>query len=130
MNVVIDIDEFSEECLFFNEPVKNTVMDDSNFIRILYSNKLFTLNGMFIKIKFNITSMEKYFNKFKCSFNIEDNKEIINKLISIENKILQKCCIENKNVKYKIKEQLSTGNIKLFTDYVISSICNVFIIKK
>ena len=57
MNIIIELDNFNDECLFYNSPVKNTVMDDSNFIRILYSNKLFTLNGIFIKIKFNITSI-------------------------------------------------------------------------
>ena len=107
MNIAIDIDKFNQNNIFFYEPVKNTVMDDSNFIRIIYSNKLLTLNGLFIKIKFNITNTEKYFNKFKCTYNIEDNKQIINNLVSIENNILQKYCyIENKIVKHKIYDPI------------------------
>jgi len=130
MNIAIDIDKFNQNNIFFYEPVKNTVMDDSNFIRIIYSNKLLTLNGLFIKIKFNITNTEKYFNKFKCTYNIEDNKQIINNLVSIENNILQKYCyIENKIVKHKIYDQLYSGSIKLFKENSLSTICNVFILK-
>ena len=129
MNIIIELDNFNDESLFYNSPVKNTVMDDSNFIRILYSNKLFTLNGIFIKIKFNITSIEKYFNKFKCSFNIQDNKTLIDKLSVIEDKILEKCPLNNKNARRKISEQLLSGNIKLFTDSQISGNCNSYLLK-
>ena len=50
MNIAIGIDEFSIENVFFQDPVKNTVMEDSNFIRALYSTDLFVLNGIFLKI--------------------------------------------------------------------------------
>lgn len=129
MNIIIEVENFKDECLFYNSPVKNTVMDDSNFIRILYSNKLFTLNGIFIKIKFNITSIEKYFNKFKCSFNIQENKTLIDKLSMIEDKILENCSLKNKNARKKISEQLLSGNIKLFTDSPISSNSNSYLLK-
>ena len=59
MNLTIDIDEFNDNNIIFMEPVKNTVMDDYNFIRILYSNSLFTLSGIFIKIKLNLINMDK-----------------------------------------------------------------------
>tara|TARA_B100000902_G_C26480726_1_gene514607 strand:- start:32 stop:493 length:462 start_codon:yes stop_codon:yes gene_type:complete len=115
MNVIIDPNKFDDKCIFFYNPVKNTVMDDSNFIRILYSNKLFTLNAIFIKLKLNIINIEKYFNKSKCCFNIKDNKDIIDKIAFIEDKILHKYSY-NKNIKNKIYDQLMSGNIKLFID--------------
>ena len=49
MNVVLDIDDFKLENVFFQDSVKNTVMDNSDFIRTLYSTELFTINGIFSK---------------------------------------------------------------------------------
>ena len=46
MNLVLDSDKYSINNIYFNESVKNTIMNDSNFIRILYSNKEFILNGI------------------------------------------------------------------------------------
>ena len=129
MNLTIDIDEFNDNNIIFMEPVKNTVMDDSNFIRILYSNSLFTLSGIFIKIKLNLINMDKYFNKFKCSFEISKNKYIIDKLSLIESNILEKININKKIPCKKIQEQLNSGNIKLFTEMISNTIPELFIIK-
>ena len=129
MNLTIDIDEFNDNNIIFMEPVKNTVMDDSNFIRILYSNSLFTLSGIFIKIKLNLINMDKYFNKFKCSFEISKNKYIIDNLSLIESKILEKININKKIPCKKIQEQLNSGNIKLFTEMISNTIPELFIIK-
>ena len=96
MNVVIDIDEFEIENVFFQDSVKNTVMDDSNFIRTIYSTNLFTLNGIFLKIAINTLSVEKYFNKYKCSFDKVLNAAEVSKIVSIEECILNRININNK----------------------------------
>ncbi len=129
MNLTINIDEFDDNYIIFTEPVKNTVMDNSNFIRILYSNNLFTLSGLFIRIPLNLSNIEKYFNKFKCTFDIDKNKYIVDYLTLIESKILDKITINNKTPCKKIGEQLNSGNIKLFTDDIVNTIPKLFIIK-
>ena len=90
MFIVLDINEFNLHNIFYHEKVKNTVMDNSNFLRILYSNELFTLNGIFIKFTFTLNGIEKVFNKYKCSIDnkIIENQHIISKLKVIENHIL------------------------------------------
>ena len=50
MNLVLDINEIKYNNIFFYESVKNTVMNDSGFIRIIYSNSEIILNGIYIKI--------------------------------------------------------------------------------
>ena len=50
MNVAVDMNEFNINNVFYQKPINNTVMEDSNFIRILYSDELITINGIFIKI--------------------------------------------------------------------------------
>ncbi len=116
MNIAIGIDDFSIENVFFQDPVKNTVMEDSNFIRALYSTELFVLNGIFLKITLKTSVVERYFNKYKCSFDMGVNREEIARIIGLENMILQRTAISGKRPCHKIHEQLASGNIKLFTD--------------
>ena len=129
MNVVLDIDDFKLENVFFQDSVKNTVMDNSNFIRTLYSTNLFTLNGIFLKTNINTSYVEKYFNKYKCIFDKELNRTVIDKMLLIEKNILQKVEIKDKNAAYRIEDQLSGGNIKLFTDNLEKSLENQYIFK-
>ena len=49
MNLVLEQQTFEKNNIFFQDAVKNTVMNDSNFIRIIYSNKEIILNGIYIK---------------------------------------------------------------------------------
>jgi endo-beta-N-acetylglucosaminidase D len=129
MNVVLDIDDFKLENVFFQDPVNNTVMDNSDFIRTSYSTGLFTLNGIFLKTNLNTSYVEKYFNKYKCMFDKELNEREINKMLLIEKSILQKVGIENKRAAHRIQDQLASGNIKLFTDNLEKSLSNQYIFK-
>ena len=49
MNLVLERENFVFNNIFFYESVKNTVMDDSSFIRIIYSNEDMILNGIYFK---------------------------------------------------------------------------------
>ena len=46
MNIVKTIDQYDENYVFFCDPIKNNIMNNGNFIRILYSTSLFVLNGI------------------------------------------------------------------------------------
>ena len=50
MNLVLDYKKYNVNNIFFYDPVKNTVMDDSKFIRIIYSDVNIILNGLYLKI--------------------------------------------------------------------------------
>ena len=84
MNIVTDINTFDSNNVYFLDSVKNTIMSDSNFIRIIYSNDLFMLNGIFLKINLKITNSDKYYNKYKYTFDYNINKSEIEKIILIE----------------------------------------------
>ena len=105
MNLVITPDNLLFNNIFFNEAIKNTVMSDSSFIRILYSNKDFILNGIYIKI--NIIKESHH--------NVSSNSKIITFLEELEKYILN-MYNDNKLYSYKIKEQITylihklTGN--------------------
>ena len=132
MNIIIDIDEFNKDNIFLQEPVKNNIMDDSKFIRIIYSNNIFSINTLYIGFNLHIVQLENYFNKHKFVFNVKQNTKAINQMKSIEESILDKIFINNKKPVFRLYEQLNSGNIKLFKDNLKShkiNSDNEFIIK-
>jgi hypothetical protein len=116
MNLVKTIDQYDNKHLFFCEPIKNNIMNEGNFIRIIYSNSLFVLNGLNILLPLNNIHFEKYYNKYKCSFSLITNKEIVDILRGIEEDILKRVNIKNKSPQCKIYEQMKNGCIKLFLE--------------
>ena len=103
-------------------------MNDGIFIRILYSPHIFTLNGIYISININYTSIEKYFNKFKCVFDVILHKVLIHKLGEIEANIISKLNIKGLTPQYKIYEQIKNGSIKFFSEKIDPS-NNTFFLK-
>lgn len=112
MNIILDINDFNIDNVFFQESIKNTIILNSKFNRTIYSNEFCTLNIIFIKFCINVLSKDKFFNKYKCYYNINNNKDSIRKLIEIENNIINKFNI-NKTKSLKITEQLVSGFIKI-----------------
>lgn len=128
MNIVKTIDQYDMKNIYFSEPIKNNIMNDGTFTRILYSTNTFVLNGIFLLISLNSTYIDKYYNKYKYFFDITQNKDIIAKLELIESNILSVYHIQNKTPQYKIKEQLSSGFVKFFDENVYKNENN-FILK-
>jgi hypothetical protein len=126
MNLVKSINQYNEDNIYFCEPIKNNVMNEGKFIRILYSTHNIVLNGIYLLVHINDITCDKYYNKYKCNFNTLHNKDIIDNIKTIEENILRK--IEIKKIpQLKIYEQLRNGNIKLFNE-VNKSFCS-FILK-
>jgi hypothetical protein len=128
MNIVKRIDQYDDNNIFFCEPTKNNVMNEGNFIRILYSTNNFILNGIYLLVTFNDIICEKYYSKYRCCFNVNSHIDIINNLKVIEEEIIKKYEAMNKTPQYKIYEQLRNGNLKIFTDIGNKTVCS-FILK-
>jgi hypothetical protein len=127
MNLVKTITQYDNKSLFFCEPIKNNIMADGNFIRILYSTPIISLNGIYLLVNLHDVTCDKYYNKYKCSFNISNHKDTIDNLKIIEEDILKKHRT-NKVPLYKIYEQIKSGYIKIFSDVGNSLNCS-FILK-
>ena len=126
MNIVKNMNQYDENSLFFCEPIKNNIIDDSYFIRILYSTHNVVLNGIYLLITLNNITCEKYYNKYRCCFNPNNHKDVIDNIKKIEENILNK--YDNKKIpNFKISEQLKNGNIKLFN--LINTSDSSFIVK-
>jgi cytochrome c biogenesis protein ResB len=130
MNIIKKIDQYNENYLYFCDPIKNNIMNDGKFIRILYSSHYFILNGIYLYIPLHEISIEKYYNKYKCNFNVYDHRDTIESIKTIEENILKQVNIKNKTPMNKIYEQLKNGNIKIFTNELSYKPCNnAFILK-
>ena len=128
MNIVKTIEQYNEDGVYFCDPIKNNIMTEGNFIRILYSTPIFILNGVYLSISINQLTIEKYFNKYKCSFDVQSHSTIIDKIRTIEEGILRKINIKNKIPQCKIFEQVRNGNIKIFSDNIEKN-NNTFLLK-
>jgi hypothetical protein len=129
MNIVKTLDQYDENYIYFCDPIKNNVMNEGNFIRILYSTPSFVLNGIYLLIRLNDIIVEKYYNKYKCIFNVNVHRELIENIKTIETNLLKKINIKNKFPQNKIYEQLKNGNIKIFSDINVKPYTNTFLLK-
>ena len=128
MNIAKKIEQYDNNSVILCDPIKNNIMTEGNFIRILYSTPNFTLNGIYLLITLNNITCEKYFSKFRCFFNVLLHKDLLDNLQIIEESILNKYLSIDKTPQYKIYEQIKNGNIKMFNDIGNKSICS-FILK-
>jgi len=128
MNIIKKINQFNIDNVYFCDPIKNNIMNDSLFIRILYSNNLFMLNGIYLLITFQNLNIEKYYNKYRCNFDVTLHKELIEQIKMIEEHILCKNKMKEKIPIFKIFEHVKNGNIKIFSDN-IETINNQFLLK-
>lgn len=116
MNLVEDIDEYNINNVYFADSVENTIMNNSLFIRLIYSSKWFIMNGLYIDFDLNNVVFDKMYNRYKCTFNFERNKDVCSKLIKYENEILEKINIRNKTRDLSIAKSLYSENIKVYYD--------------
>lgn len=113
MYIIHSIEDFNVDDIYFNKSVNNTVINNGKFTRVLFSNSLYTINSLLYLINFSSISIEQSYNKYKCYFSYEKNKNLISKIHNIENTILEITSI-NKDKKFCISDQLDTGFIRLF----------------
>jgi len=119
MNIVITTEQFNLNHIFFQDSIINTVINNSIFIRIYYSNNDFILNGIFIVFDLLDITIEQYFNKYKYTF--KNNNDTVYNLCNIERELMHKYMLsQNKDFKKKqntvLYDQLSQGFIKLYTE--------------
>jgi len=129
MNIVKNIEQYNQDNVYFLEPIKNNIIDNGRFIRIIYSTSLFSLNGIYISLFINDILIEKYYNKYKCIFDINQYGSLIDKIRFFEEGLINKIGINGKIPRFKIYEQLKNGNIKVFSDKPNINVSKHFLLK-
>lgn len=101
MNIALSVKDITIDDIFFLDPIKNIIINNSKFIRIIYSNNLLTLNGIYLIC--NIDNKDK-----------NNNHGLLLYIQSLEYNILNKFSKE-KIKNYKIREYFNNNFIN--TDY-------------
>ena len=115
MLLAITLSDFEKDKIVFCEPIKNTVIDNSKFIRLIYSPVCYTLNGIFLAVPFIDYRLENNFNRYKLYLNSEKNSAIIKNIIDIEQQILDKYSLQKTKI-YKLRDNIKNGVIKIFNE--------------
>jgi hypothetical protein len=97
MNIALSVKDITIDDIFFLDPIKNIIINNSKFIRIIYSNNLLTLNGIYL-----ICIID---NKDK-----NNNHGLLLYIQSLEDNILNKFSKE-KIKNYKIREYFNNNFI-------------------
>ena len=129
MFIAKNIDQYNENYIHFCDPIKNNIMYEGTFNRILYSTPCFSLNGVYLHVQLNYCINEICCNKNKFSYDIKTNISVINEIKKIEMNILEKYSKNTKTPQYKLYEQLMGGTIKLHVKNNPITSSNTFILK-
>lgn len=124
MNLVMDIKKFNSSYIYFCEPIRNNIMNDGNFLRLLYTTPLFTLSGIVFDLPIDDTDfiMENssgHNNNYSyCSISKPFLSESLEKLKEIEESILEtsQTFFPLKTPQYKVYSTLKNPSqpIKVF----------------
>jgi hypothetical protein len=114
MNLIFNCDDILLENIFFNDSIKNTIIKDSVFIKIIYSNHDIILNGIYIYIQLTNNNNN---NNNNNNINIQKINNIEKSILTLYN--------TNKTHHYKINNQLEylisklNNNKKDFVTYIL-----------
>lgn len=103
----------------------NSQYKNNNSYKINYITNNIALNGLYLKLDFNSLEFTKYDDKYRLTFSIQQNKELINMIKETEQYILEKINT-NKNIQFNIYEKLKNGYI----DITLNDLNNSIIYKK
>ena len=124
MNIAMDLDNFEVNNIFFDKPLNNTVIKNSLFFRIIYSNTIFSTTGA--HLHFKISSSDNTRDNYNILSNLEKNKVVVSTLAEIEKQILARFCAKGKTPVFKIWHKLHFGHIKLLTDRYVVKISGIW----
>lgn len=129
MYFTIDNDKFNPDYIYFCEPTKNTILNNSTFVRMLYSSQFITLNGICLNLCL-VGVSQRFKCKLEFDINNANNIQVIQELTIIEDYILRKYGNNQKTPSHKLREQLNSGCIKVFNhNYIIHPNNNSFALK-
>ena len=128
MILVKDVEQYNLDYVHFSNAIKNNIMKNGNFIKILYFTPSFKLNGIYLKIDIINYLNENNIYRNNYIFNPFSYVGLIEKMKNIEIKILSKLGIIDKIPECDLYKKLMSGNIKIMTDVIEEKFEN-FIIK-
>ena len=133
MTLVLNSGNINIENIHFLDPKKNIIID-GNFTKILYADDDVSINGIYILCPIVFNKDDKTI-KSTLSFqpNHPINMEFIKKMSYLENQILQyynTISISPKKINSSLYNQLISGKIKIYSNYIDIDLSQSIIILK
>ena len=123
------IDKFDIHYFHNCDPIKNSIIQNGKFYRLLYSSKNFTMNNIYCILEHSSIFYEKMDNH-KYKYKVKFFPRTINLVKQLEEQLLKKINYSNKRrSQLKIYEQISNEYVKIM-DYGLSSINNLKVLLK
>lgn len=118
MYLAIQMAEFNPRYLHLQNRVPNTIIDNSWYRKLSYSNKDYNINGLYLYVPLTIYHIDYSFNKLRYRYNTSTNADLLKKLCLIEETIIN-CVYKDKNYipVLKLRDQLLSGSIHLYTPF-------------
>ena len=126
MYLIIPIQNFKIQHIFFTEPKQNILLDGI-FTKLIYSDNKMAMNGLFLNFPIEELLFEKKtlnysdnYSKNILFFDIEKNIENISTICEIEKQLLNYYLEYNflkKTPTYSLKKQLVNGKIKYYKEH-------------
>lgn len=113
MNIILDKSQFDFNYIFFKDKIKNTVYNDSSFMRIFYSKSNFIMNSISIMVQFKNLKVMYNGNKYIGHFKYCENTDIINYIKHLECYLLNIANINKQRV-YSLQNQLTNEFLKIY----------------
>ena len=104
MNILLNWKQINNDFIFLNDAIKNSIIENGTFTRLIYSDSYMILNGLYISLEFDEFTQ----------------REIIDIIIELEKSILFKVDISNKNCQYKIRDYLKHLSSRMGDDFKLS----------
>jgi len=103
MLLTINIQDIDINYILYNKSTENNIIKNSEFVKILYSNDIYTLNSIIIDINFKYINVAYKYNKVYFTFDASKNIDIISRLIDLENNLLNLLNESNLKPLYNLK---------------------------
>lgn len=116
MNVGVSLDDVSKFTTYYYPPVKNTVMDNSNFIRLVYSDAMMSLNSVYIEVPIIDVRAERHYNRSRFFFCPDQNARVIQDVRAVEERLLEGVGTGRQRAQYRVSDQLRTGSLRVFAN--------------
>tara|TARA_B100001093_G_C26851159_1_gene1025216 strand:+ start:907 stop:1539 length:633 start_codon:yes stop_codon:yes gene_type:complete len=101
------LNNYNNNNIVLCDPIKNSIIQHSNFYKLLYSDETISINGIYLL--FNINNSTLY--KDKISYNKDSNIEIIKNITELEDYLLNKLDNSKKKIN-KLQDLFNNCNIK------------------
>lgn len=111
MNIAIPLSAYNPKYLFLCLPVRNTIVEDSTFARLLFSNDFMTTIGIHLQLNVVGATDEPYYQKLRTVFKVDENENMVKHVVNIENSILDLANTGKTRVT-KLSDQLRSGILR------------------